>query len=214
MNIVRVDGELGQSEVKDAALTTIHKKSIEGKEISSEWKNNIIMSRHSPIREYNIRIKLDNIPRWIADQLVRHSVGVNNYMGTMRTDRKNLPRKDQTMEDLTVFKQTYNINSFIDMCSTRMCIGCVSKETRLLVEKIVAEVRKIEPEIALFCVPPCIRYFGCKEAGFTKCNHFNNFIDDIFEDYDIVDIIKLDYRNKLYHEYRGREDENQNRVCK
>ena len=69
-------GDYGWEEVKDAALTTIHKKAIEGKEISDEWKQNIVLSRHSPIREYRIKVRLTDVPRWIADQLVRHTVGV------------------------------------------------------------------------------------------------------------------------------------------
>ena len=77
-------------EVKKAALITIHKKTIKSSKISSEWKEAMIIGRHSPIREFRIKVIIEDIPRWIADQLVRHNVGVNSYMGTMRPDRGNI----------------------------------------------------------------------------------------------------------------------------
>ena len=167
-------------EVKKAALTTIHKKSTR-KEISSEWKEAMIIGRHSPIREFRIKLTIEDIPRWIADQLVRHNVGVNNFMGTMRPDRGNIPREEQKMTDLTVFKQSYNIDSFLNMTSARMCIGAVSKETRMLVEAIITELYSVEPEIAKYCVPPCIQLGECKEKDITElmngkyCNYYDNF---------------------------------------
>ena len=175
-------------EVKKAALTTIHKKSTR-KEISSEWKEAMIIGRHSPIREFRIKLTIENIPRWIADQLVRHNVGVNNYMGTMRPDRGNVPRKEQRMDQETVFKQSYNIDSFLTMCSARLCVGVVSKETRKLVEAIIMKLYDVEPEIAKYCVPPCIKLGGCKEKAITSlmhsqsCNFYDNFTKEMKQTY-------------------------------
>ena len=85
----------GWNWVKEAALTTIHKSSIEGKEISSEWKRGLLKSEHSPIRELSIRFKISEIKRWISDQIVRHKHGVEHYVGTMRSDRGSKPREEQ-----------------------------------------------------------------------------------------------------------------------
>ena len=190
--------------VKEAALTTIHKSSIEGKEITTEWKMGILKSEHSPIRELSIRFKYEDIMRWIADQLVRHNVGVNNFMGTGRSDRGNKPRSEQTMEDMTVFMQSLNAQSFINEARTRLCIGCVSKETRLLMEHLVDEVSKIEPEVAFYCVPPCIYQCGCKESAFTKCNHFKKFIDANYDEgMTEVRMFDIDERYRRYHNYRS-----------
>ena len=189
--------------VKKATLKTIGKKSIEGKPISSEWKQNILISRHSPIRELSIRIEFDDIERWIADQIVRHNVGCNNYMKTSRTDRGNLPRSEQTMIMLTDLMQSHNAESFINMMETRLCVGCVSKETRILAESLVKEVSKVEPELALMCVPPCIKSFGCKEV-FTKCSFFENFMNYIsLMDIKIRDLTNIEERYRVYREYRG-----------
>ena len=169
------------AEVKKAALVTVHKKTL-GSNLTGEWKEAMCLGRHSPIREFRIKVLVEDIPRWVADQLVRHNVGVNNFMGTGRSDRGNKPRAEQTMEDLTVFKQSFNIESFTKFCNTRLCVGSVSKQTRELVEQIVREVREVEPQIAEYCVPPCISSLYCKEAklrkmtGLPECNHLRMFM--------------------------------------
>lgn len=195
--------------VKEAALTTVHKK-YNGKEISSDWKLKILKAKHSPIREFQITYRLENIPRWVADQLTRHTIGVNPYMATARPDRKNKPRSRQSMEEPTNLMQTHNAESFINMCNQRLCIGCVSKETRLIVAEIVKEIEIYEPEIAFYCVPNCIKYCACKEDDFVECNHFKKFIKKILVDkeYDsskIVPIIMdIKWRYSMYHKFMNR----------
>jgi hypothetical protein len=192
--ILKIDG---WEWVKEMALTTIHKDSIEGKEITPEWKLNMLMSRHSPIRELHIRIKTKQMKRWVADQLVRHSVGVNNGMGTMREDRGNKNRSEQTMEDLTMLYQSHNAESFINMMETRLCVGCVSRETRQICEALRDEVEKTEQELAFMCVPNCVKLGGCKES-FVQCSYFKNFITDV----PLVYLVDLKSRYELYHDWR------------
>ncbi len=194
----------GWEDVKEAALTTIHKSAISGKKISSKWKKDILRSGHSPIRELSIKFKFIDLQRWIADQIVRHKVGVEHYMGTGRPDRGNKPRSEQTMETSTELMQSYNAQSFINFAETRLCVGCVSKETRELTEEIVKAVGKKEPEVAFYCVPYCIKFGACKEVGFTKCNHFNNFLDTMREDPDmLIEVMSdIDKRYEAYHDWR------------
>lgn len=188
--------------VKESALTTIHKSSIKGKEVSSNWKLNILRSEHSPLREFSIRVKLVGIKRWIADQLVRHTVGVNSYMGTMRPDRgSNTTRAEQTMETETELLQCFNAESFINMCRTRLCGGCVSRETRLLVERIVSDLKPIEPEIAFMCVPPCIYRGACNEKGFTECSFFDIFVASLPEENRVEILTDIDKRYLAYHKW-------------
>jgi hypothetical protein len=190
--------------VKKAALKTIGKKHIEGKQISSEWKKKILISMHSPIRELSIRIDFGNIERWVADQLVRHNVGCNNFMRTGRPDRGNIPRCEQTLDMLTELIQSHNAESFINMTSKRLCVGCVSKKTRGIMESIVKEVGEVEPELALMCVPPCIKSLGCKEV-FTECSFFENFMNYMASETDIKirDLTNIEERYKAYREYRS-----------
>lgn len=168
--------------VKSAALLTIHKKAAKDSLTASEWKHAMLLARHSPLREFRIRVIIEDLPRWIADQLVRHTVGVNNFMATMRPDRtKRLLRDQQSMADLTTFQQTYNIDSFLSMCRTRLCVGAVSKETREVIQNVVQILSHTEPEIAMYCAPPCIHQGGCKEKALCDltngkhCNVYQNF---------------------------------------
>lgn len=192
--------------VKEMALASIHKE-FSGGEITPEWKSKILMSRHSPIREGRIKFKLKELKRWIADQLVRHTLGVNNSMGTGRPDRGNIPRSEQTMEFETELYQGHNFESFINMMENRLCVGCVSKETRELCEALVDEVAKTEPELAFMCVPNCVKLGGCKES-FTKCYHFDSFLtwcDN--KKIHLVRLTNLNTRYSLYHEWRKMRNE-------
>ena len=183
--------------VKESALTTIHKKHT-GKEITPEWKRNILLSGHSPIRELSIRFRVSELERWIADQLVRHTVGVNNYMGTGRSDRIKIPRSEQTMEFLTELMQTHNAQSLIQLMNTRLCVGCVSPETRKLAELLRDEIERIEPELAFMFVPNCIKLCGCKEVFTGGCLHFNNFVMTC----NSVDMLDIEDRYSIYHNWR------------
>ena len=182
--------------VRTATLTTVHKEST-GENLSSEWKQKILISGHSPIRELAIRFKVSELKRWIADQLIRHNVGVNNYMGTGREDRIKIPRSEQTMEFETELMQTHNAQSFINMMNNRLCVGCVSYQTRKLAEALLEEVKKVEPELALCCVPNCIKYCGCKELFAGGCVHFNKFYTETNGD-----IQNIEERYRDYHEWR------------
>lgn len=198
----------GWNLVKESALTTVHKRH-NGGEISKNWKFKILKTMHSPIRELKITYRIKDVPRWIADQLSRHHVGVTPYIGTARTDRGHKPRHLQTMEEPTVLMQSHNAQSFISMCNSRLCVGCVSKETRELVEQIVKEVEKIEPELAFYCVPNCVLYGACKENDFTVCSHYQSFIKYVLveKDYDLSKVITIlmdvNYRYEMYHCFKN-----------
>jgi len=188
--------------VKEAALTTIHKNSIKEKDIPSQWKKDILRSEHSPIRELKIRFKIKELMRWISDQIVRHKMGVEHYVGTMRSDRGNKPREEQTMADLTDIMQSYNAQSFTNFARTRLCVGCVNKETRELTKEIVQAVGELEPEVAFYCVPSCIYRGACKEKAFIKCNHFNSFLQSIDSSKREEMMFDIDKRYEAYHNWR------------
>ncbi len=199
LKFIRTDG---WEWVKEAALTTIHKTSIQGKEISSEWKRGILKSEHSPIRELSIRFKITDIERWITDQLVRHKHGVEHYVGTMRSDRGSKPRNEQTMADLTQIMQSHNAQSFTNMARTRLCVGCVSKETVTLTKKLVTELNSVEPEVAFYCVPHCIYRGACKEDAFSNCGYYNGFVNSLPIDKAVEILTDIDKRYEAYHNWK------------
>ena len=168
---------------KEAALTTVHKTSIEGKEITGRWKEQMIQAEHSPIREVKVHIKLDGIPRWIADQLVRSKD--ESFMGTMRPDRGNKPREKQLMTDETVLLKSSNAQHIIDTARKRLCVGKVSPETYKTYETIVGCLAKTEPELAFHCVPNCVYRAGCPEM--KTCGLYQKFYDSLSrEDKDAI----------------------------
>lgn len=63
-----------------------------------------------------------------------------------------------------------NAEMVINMSHKRLCMK-VSKETREIWEKVLEEVLKVDPDLYLFCVPPCVYKGYCSEpkpCGYTK----------------------------------------------
>ncbi len=120
----------------------------------------------------------------------------------MRPDRGSKTRAEQTMADLTEMLQSHNAQSFTSLARTRLCVGCVSKETRLLTESLVDEIVETEPEVAFYCVPPCIYRGACKEVGFTECNYFNKFLESLPTDEVGWIMGDIDERYEAYHRWR------------
>ncbi len=188
--------------VKESALTTIGKNSVPTNGIHPDWKRKMLFSEHSPIRELRIHWKKENLMRWIADQIVRHTKHSEAFMKTGRTDRCNIPRSEQTMEMATDLMKTENAQSLIEMMSDRLCIGNASKETRELMESLKREITKKEPLLGLVLVPSCVRYGCCKEKSFGNgCNHFDHFIDYVNGRDCLGCLFLKEERYKLYEDF-------------
>lgn len=137
------------------------------KEITEEWMMKLIESEHSPLRELWFGIKME-IPYWVSVHLVRHHIGVNHYVQSQRNDR-------QTKYDRTVAPQgelvshimSINAQELVFMCHKRLCRQA-SKETREVVEKIVQEILKVNPEFKTVLEPLCY-YRGGRCTEFNCC---------------------------------------------
>ena len=189
------------NEVRESALTTIHKKHT-GTEITHEWKKAILKSEHSPIRDMVIRAKFTNMPRFVADQLVRHHIGFQPYMGTWRPDRGcEKPRSEQTMKDPTVLRLVLNAHALINISRERLCTGA-SQKTREAWKMLLKELSKIEPELVFYCVPSCINRAGCKE--FKPCEFFTKYLLKVTKECPnkaLATITNIDKRYEQYHKY-------------
>ncbi len=89
----------------------------------------------------------------------------------------------------------------------RLCVGCVSKETRELWEKVVDKLEETEPELAFYCVPNCVYRGGCPEIPeLTSCKYYERFIEFVEDQYDfrtqLVIFTNIDARYTAYHEWR------------
>lgn len=150
------------------ARRTMWKEGL-GHEPTSNWKRRIILAAHSPIYSMFYQVDWDGIPRWIADEFVRHHVGATPYMSSQRPDRSPdaKPRSERTQEDPVNLTMVLNAQSFLDISRKRLCRQA-AKEARETWARTL-EVLKDIGEIELYdlCVPECVHQGGfCPEL---KC---------------------------------------------
>lgn len=81
----------------------------------------------------------------------------------------------------TSFMGDMNAEAIINMSRKRLCAK-VSKETREIWEQVIAEIAKVDPDLAKFCVKPCVFSGGiCREhkcCGFNKTELFTKQLNE------------------------------------
>lgn len=74
-----------------------------------------------------------------------------------------------------------NAEAIINMSKKRLCAKA-SKETREIWEQVIAELAKEDPDLALFCVKPCVFSGGiCREhkgCGFNRTDLFQKQLNE------------------------------------
>lgn len=148
--------------VVDAARFTQGKKSL-GREPSDEFKKQMILSEHSPLRELEFDIKMYGIPYWVSNHFVRH-VHAQPFVSTSRPDitGSKVSRHDMRQDDLVNLQLSLNAQEIINISKLRLC-NKASYETRKIWMQVIEELRKIEPRLAAACVPQCIYRGFCPE---------------------------------------------------
>lgn len=160
--------------VVDAARFTQGKKSL-GHEPSDEFKKQMILSEHSPLRELEFDIKMYGIPYWVSNHFVRH-VHAQPFVSTSRPDitGSKIPRHEMRQDDLVNLQLSLNAQEIINISKLRLC-NKASKETREIWYKVIDELAIIEPYLASACVPQCVYRGFCPEpkpCGRTETNFF------------------------------------------
>lgn len=161
--------------VVDAARFTQGKKSL-GREPSDEFKKQMILSEHSPLRELEFDIKVYDIPYWVSNHFVRH-VHAQPFVSTSRpdiTDSK-ISRHEMRQDDLVNLQLSLNAQEIINISKLRLC-NKASKETREVWYDVIDELAIIEPYLASACVPQCVYRGFCpepKSCGKTKRSTFH-----------------------------------------
>lgn len=150
--------------VKTCTLNTVGKKSLS--KPTNEWKQKLIESEHSPIRELWFGIRME-IPYWVSVHFVRHHIGVNHYVQTQRTDRTGINRDELPQGELVSHIMSVNAQELIFMAHKRLCKQA-SEETREVMKRIVEEVIKVCPQMKSILVPLCI-YRNGKCTEFFPC---------------------------------------------
>lgn len=166
--IVKIKGDW--QDVVDACRATVAKPPL-GHEPSGEFKNAILISEHSPIREIIVKWSWAKIKSWVATHWSRHKWEC--YIQTQRTDRTGINRDELPQSAEVMFNGSANIQHLIDTYRKRLCKGQVAQETREYAEDFKATLKRVEAEISDVLVPNCIYRCGCPELN--PCDHWAKF---------------------------------------
>ena len=150
---------------KQCTLNTIGKTTT--KLPTSEWKEKLLKSEHSPIRTLWFAFKME-IPYWVSVHFVRHKYGVEHFVSTQRDDRNNdnVSRANKPQGEFVSHVMYVNAQELMCMARRRLC-NQASPETQEVMKAIVKEVVKTNPEFKNLLVPMCEYQNGCPE--FKPC---------------------------------------------
>lgn len=157
--------------VKNVSRTTVN-KGYSDVEATKAFKQKMLISEHSPIREIIVKWKWENIKSWVATHYSRHKYEC--YISTQRSDRTGVDRDSSRQDTLVNMDNTANAQQLIDVARKRLCY-CSAKETREYMEDLKVQLLEQESELGEVLVPNCIYRMACPE--FEKCGHFDVFLD-------------------------------------
>lgn len=195
--ILKVKGDW--TEVVNDCRATVGKEGID-KEPSKSFKQRILISEHSPIRDISIKWMWDNIKSWVATHWVRHKWEC--FVKTQRPDRTGVERGGP--DTPVTFTGDANSQALIDTMRKRLCFQA-SPETREYAEDFKAALRDVEPELSDVLVPNCIYRCGCPEM--EQCGYFMKFISNACG-CDVLDIqSRYDCYNEQFYDRRKKVEE-------
>jgi len=116
---------------------------------------------HSPIRGMVFKITMEGIPSFVSVHLVRHKIGVEHYVQTMRDDRgaQEVANRNTPVDHTMIL----NAQTLINMAKKRLCYKA-SKETRDVFNAIVDAVALVDEDLPKYLEPECIYRGGyCHE---------------------------------------------------
>ena len=116
---------------------------------------------HSPIRSQMFVIEMYRIPSFVSVHLVRHKIGVEHYVQTMRDDRgaQEVANRNTQVNHTMIA----NAQALINMSRKRLCYKA-SKQTRDVWNMVVDALKSIDADLVKFMEPECIYRGGfCHE---------------------------------------------------
>lgn len=134
---------------------------------------------HSNMRTQLFWIKMFDIKLSAASHFVRH-IHAQPFQRSKRPDRdpnaQDLGRNTPTDLGLLV-----NAEEIVNISEKRLCFQA-STETREIWQQVIAEVAKVDPDLAKHCVPQCMYRGGiCPEpkgCGYNKTGLFNKALNE------------------------------------
>ena len=107
---------------------------------------------HSPIRTQLFWVEMHEIPSFVSVHFVRHKVGVEHFVKSLRDDRSGTG--DETRESPVNHAMLINAAALIQMARKRLC-GKAHKHTIRVMHGIRDAIAAIDPALVKFMVPEC-----------------------------------------------------------
>lgn len=169
-------------DIKNTTMNTIGKN--KGSYPTSEWKHNLLLSEHSPIRKLKVSWRWEGLKYWVSVHLVRHKQGIEHFVSTQRTDRTGLDRNELPQGSLVNHECEANAQALISISRKRLC-NCASLETRQAWQEVKDKVAEVEPELSKCMVRECVYRNGlCPEmfpCNFNKTKAFEEELKEYLE---------------------------------
>lgn len=166
--ILKIKGDW--QDVVDGCRATVKKPPL-GHEPSTEFKKNILIAEHEPIREIEIKWGWQDIPYCIAMHWKTHIWP--SRTNTSRADRTGVDRSERRQTDPVNFEGRANPQHLIDTMRKRLCHQA-DPETRAYAEDLKDSLRELETEISDVLVPNCVYRAGCPEI--CGCGTWGEFV--------------------------------------
>lgn len=147
--------------VQRAAHMTTHGQPIKA-QLKAWYK-----TEHSPIRAMLFWIEFHAIPTFVSVHLVRHKIGVEHYVQSMRDDRGGAGDEIVNRNTPVNHGMVVNAQALIQMSRKRLCLAS-SKKTVATWTKLRKEMKEVDKDLAHYMVPECVYRNGfCPE--FKEC---------------------------------------------
>jgi len=124
-------------------------------------------AEHSPLRLLMYKVELQHIPTFVSVHLVRHKIGVEHFVKSMRDDLYIDPEAVVDRDTPVNHGMLINAQALIQMARKRLCFKSHAKTVGVM-RKLRRELAKVEPELAPFLVPECV-YRGGMCPEFREC---------------------------------------------
>ena len=127
---------------------------------------------HSPIRSQLFKVKLMNIPAFVAHHLRTHYAGVMNHFITSRRDDRGGEANETRSEPVDMLFDC-NAETLISICRKRLCKASHA-ETVKVIRELKAQIEYVDPDLFNFLVPECLFRNGiCPETN-RSCGYISS----------------------------------------
>ena len=138
--------------VKKCALVTVGKTPLTPPD--QQWKHDILVARHSPIRELKFVFCITDLPYWVSVHLCRH-IHAQPYVKSQRNDRQKEYDRNKAPQNAPVTMiWSMGAEELMIVSNKRLCKQAI-EDTREVVKSMCQLVEEKCPEFIGTLVPMC-----------------------------------------------------------